>query len=141
VKLKEECTLVHKSAAKGFQVYTCSKDGDGFTWKITPDADLLDDKGVKEGKHFATTGPTWQLDDGSKVVAKKVADEPNKDACPLLLLSITENSKTGALKDAVFIQRLETTGGVAPAEAPTAANLGKVVRVSYTATYYFYAKK
>ena len=45
------------------------------------------------------------------------------------------------LSKTTFIQRLNTTGGVAPADGcSTSADVGKQVLVPYTADYYFYKK-
>jgi hypothetical protein len=54
-----------------------------------------------------------------------------------LRLEAADTSGTGVFAKVAFIQRLDTTDGVAPAGACTA---GKTIEVPYTAKYYFYSK-
>ncbi len=91
--------------------------------------------------HYA--GPTWEHRDGSTVVGAKVAEEPSPiGAIPHLLLraASTTPGKTGNhLLKTSFIQRLATTGGVAPAAAKcNATTAGTTVEVPYTAAYVFW---
>ncbi len=37
-----------------------------------------------------------------------------------------------------YVQRLDTTGGLAPATGCDASHVGDTARIDYTATYYFY---
>ena len=114
--------------AKGYQIYTC--DGNGSWGSATPDAKLFDDNGELIAKHFA--GPTWQAKDGSSVVGTlppkgKVIVDPS--AIPWLLL---EKSSTtpGLLGNTTYIQRVATTGGLAPAAADcNAKTAGKKAKV------------
>lgn len=128
--------------ATGSQIYECSNDLATYAWEWRfkgPEADLHDKSGAAIGQHYA--GPTWELPDGSKVVGevRTQAAAPDAHAVPLLLLSAKSNSGTGALRAVRSVQRLDTWGGRAPAEPCSQANAGKVVRVPYKATYYFYA--
>ena len=128
-----EDTLLHHSKAKGFQIYFAAKNGDKWEWQVKPDAELFNEKGEKEGKHYA--GPAWELSDGSKIVGEKIQEAPNGGACALLLLKVKSSEGKGALSHVKYVQRLNTTGGAKPAEAPAE---GKEVKVEYTADYYFY---
>jgi hypothetical protein len=122
-----------KALASGVQVYEC-KD---TKWVLAgPDAELKNDRGAKIGRHFK--GPTWALDDGSSVVAEVVgkSDAPAPDAVPWLLLKAKSTDGKGALDRVTTIQRVDTSGGKAPADTCTA---GGQTKVPYTATYYFYA--
>jgi hypothetical protein len=128
--------------ATGSQVYECSSDLATYAWEWRfkgPEAELHDKSGAPLGKHYA--GPTWELPDGSKVVGEVRAQAAAADAgaVPLLLLSAKSNSGTGALRAVRSVQRLDTWGGRAPAESCSQGTAGKVVRVPYRATYYFYA--
>ena len=59
--------LLLEAAAQGVQIYTCEKASDGYRWVFSaPDATLFNAAGRQIGTHFA--GPTWQMEDGSKVV-------------------------------------------------------------------------
>jgi hypothetical protein len=56
------------------------------------------------------------------------------------LLQATSNSGPagGTFSETTYIQRINTTGGVAPSTGCDAAHLGATVAVYYTADYYFY---
>ncbi len=123
------------------QIYDCAAKADGSPgWVFrAPEATLADRRSNALGKHYA--GPTWEALDGSRVVGEVKAREPSSTpatAIPLLLLAAKSNSGTGVLSTVRSIQRLETGGGVEPAEPCTTAKLGQQARVAYTAAYYFY---
>jgi len=130
--------------AKGVQVYECvAGDGGTLAWKLhAPKADLLDDSGAVIGSHYGGVdkgmppGPYWEAKDGSRVHGAKPANAPHEGSIPLLRLEAADVSGTGVLAKVSFIQRLDTTGGVAPAGACTA---GQTNEVPYTAKYYFYS--
>jgi hypothetical protein len=138
-------TLSLVSPATGVQIYECSAgktDPAKFEWAFkAPEADLFDLSGRKTGKHYA--GPTWESDDGSKVVGEVKArdDGPDANAIPWLLLGAKTTSRTGVFGRTQSIQRLHTAGGKAPAEACDRAKWGQQARVDYRATYYFYTAK
>ena len=121
--------------ADGVQIYECVSN----EWKFkAPEAKLMDRAGRPMGTHYG--GPTWEAPDGSTVVAevKARAPAPQPGAIPLLLLGAKSTTGKGAFERVSMIQRLDTVGGVAPAQPCTAA---QVARVPYTATYYFYVEK
>lgn len=127
--------LVKLAHASGDQIYSC----DGVNWTLTaPDAKLYDDHRSQVGSHFA--GPMWQWLDGSRVRGRVVASStPDAASIPWLLLSATDHTGDGVLKDVSSIQRLNTKGGKAPSSGCGAANKGATARSHYTADYYFYA--
>ncbi len=107
-----------------------------------PLADLFECKGGKAGCHHGNP-PSWEAADGSKVVKSgdaKSAPAPNpKEDIPWLLVKVkAEEGKAGTFSPAVYIQRLQTEGGKAPAELPK--RVGTKVGVAYKAVYYFYGK-
>jgi hypothetical protein len=126
--------------ATGVQIYECSQKPDSaYEWAFkAPEASLADRSGHALGKHYA--GPTWESSDGSTVVGEVKAKDsgPTPSAIPWLLLTAKANTGSGTFAAAKSIQRVGTAGGLAPAEPCTGANLKQVVRVPYTATYYFY---
>lgn len=131
--------LIHHAIATGFQVFTCKKLGNEFKWTLKPDAKLISPTGKVEGTHFFDDGAAWKLNDGSKVVCRKVKELINPGACALLILKMEKSEGTGEISNAEFVLRLNTTGGVMPAVPANAANEGIEIRVPYTADYYFYA--
>ena len=146
IAIPEGYAAVASFEAKGDQLYE-AKIGKGgrFEWGfVAPKAVLYDAKGKRAGTHYA--GPTWEADDGSKISREKAMDlksaspgDPKADI-PLLRLEVkAAKGRAGLLSKVVYVQRLNTRGGVAPKEAPKRA--GSLAAVPYTATYVFYAKK
>ena len=135
-------TLAVVAQASGAQIYECNAsktDPARFEWVFkAPEAELLDSGGKKIGKHYA--GPTWESDDGSKVVGEVKArdDGPDVNAIPWLLLSAKSAEGNGIFGKTQSIQRVNTVGGKAPPESCNQAQVGKSVRVAYRATYNFY---
>lgn len=126
--------------ATGVQIYTC----DGSTWNFAgPRAVLRDDQGKVVTTHFG--GPTWQAKDGSYVVGQRVDGVTvDPSAIPWLLLS-RASSEAGAdgdrLEGTTFIQRVATTGGLAPSpETCTPSAASTTTEVPYTADYYFWKR-
>lgn len=143
----ESQTLSLETRAAGVQIYTCSvakteTDPTRFEWTFkAPEADLFDSKDKKIGKHYA--GPTWESNDGSKVVGEVKAkdDGPDATAIPWLLLSAKATSGQGVFSPVKSIQRLYTSGGKAPAAGCDAAHTGQEARVAYKARYFFFVAK
>ena len=120
--------------ATGVQVYRW----DGSAWVfVQPVANLFAnaDYTGQIGTHYA--GPTWESNSGSKVVGVRLFGcQPDPTAIPWLRLEAVSTSGPGIFNSVTFIQRLNTTGGV----APTSPGLivGQTVEVPYTAEYFFY---
>jgi hypothetical protein len=118
--------------AIGVQIYACN----GTAWTLTaPRANLYHGRRFV-ASHFA--GPTWMHRDGSHVVGALAKPFPVAGTIPWLLLSATATGTGpygGTLAGVTYIQRVNTTGGVAPALPCTA---GRVAEVPYTADYRFF---
>jgi hypothetical protein len=129
--------------ARGTQNYTCQKKSDAaetYEWAFSgPEADLFDSAGNKIGTHFA--GPTWQLNDGSKVVGSVKEKAPSPDSIAWLLLEAKSTEGQGKLTGVTFVQRLETEGGKPPAGGCDANHVGEIQKVAYRASYHFFASK
>jgi hypothetical protein len=128
--------------ALGVQKYTCQANG---TWLFTdPEATLYKTTGVPKpiGTHFlnfATGRPVWQLKDGSSVEAARTEAEPGGagNIAWLLLQAVvtTAGSDGDRLASTTWVQRLNTSGGVAPAGTCTP---GGLINVPYSADYLFW---
>ena len=140
-----QCTrsLRISSPCVGVQIYECKIiDGKPAAWAFaSPEADLFDESGARVGKHYA--GPTWELNDGSKIVGtvKERADSATPRAIPCLLLSAKSTGSAGKLEKVSSFQRFNKMGGVAPATGCTADDIGKQARVYYKADYVYFAAK
>jgi hypothetical protein len=128
--------------AIGVQKYTCQANG---TWLFTdPEATLYKTTGVPKpiGTHFlnfATGRPVWQLKDGSSVEAARTVTVPGGAGnIPWLLLQAvvtTAGPDDDRLTSTTWVQRLNTSGGVAPAGTCTP---GDRIAVPYSADYLFW---
>ncbi len=131
--------------ASGMQKYICrarKSDPSSFEWTfVAPEAELYDMNGKRFGRHYE--GPTWESDDGSKVVGevKARSDAPDANAIPWLLLTAKSKSGDGALAKTTSIQRVETKGGKAPADSCLKQQVGEIINMPYTAIYNFYRAK
>ena len=137
-----DSTLFLVVHAAGVQKYTCQPNG---TWLFTdPEATLYTTTGEAKaiGRHylnFATGRPVWKLDDGSSVEAVRTqsASGGAGNIAWLLLQSVvaTAGSDGDRLANTTWVQRLNTSRGVAPAGTCTA---GDHAAVPYTADYFFW---
>jgi Protein of unknown function (DUF3455) len=128
--------------ATGAQKYTCQANG---TWLFTdPEAVLY--RAAGDGKpigthflNFATGRPVWQLKDGSSVEAARKASAPaGTGNIPWLLLqaAVTNAVPDGdRLAGSTWVQRLNTSGGTAPAGACSPCD---TTAVPYTTDYLFW---
>jgi len=125
--------------AVGAQIYSCNGVAWGF---VAPRANLYDDHGKLIITHFG--GPTWQAMDGSRVVGHlvdSVTVDPTAIPWVLLSASTTAGPDGDRLVATTFVQRIATTGGLAPPAADcNATTAGAVAEVPYTADYYFWKK-
>jgi hypothetical protein len=128
--------------AIGQQVYKCTAAtgdaGTTYSWVLDhPDAKLYDATCTQVATHSA--GPTWTSTvDGSSVVGTKVASQPSSGTIAWLLLQATSNTGAGIFSNVTAIQRLDTTGGVAPTTGCDASHVDTLQGVDYTANYYFW---
>jgi hypothetical protein len=133
-------------------------DTSGFAWLLfTPEATLFKDNDKQLTTHFFSPNPsengtiraTWQHSrDSSTVWGGRAipSSDPNfvaKDAIPWLLLPMAgvQEGPTGGdtLTATTFIQRLNTSGGVAPANGCSQiTDVGAKAFVPYEADYFFY---
>jgi hypothetical protein len=145
--------------AVGTQGYICQPAAASFAWTfVKPQATLSDDSHEQILTHFlstntvespATPRPTWQDSrDTSRVWGKAIANSSDPTfvaagAIPWLLLQVvgTQAGPTGGntLTATTYIQRLTTTGGVAPSTGcAQSTDVGGKALVPYTADYFFY---
>jgi len=153
----------------GTQNYVCLPSGTGVAYVLfTPEATLFSDDEKQLTTHFFSPDPlenntnpavvavgpirvTWQHSRDTSTVwgFVKTGDSSSDlafvapNAIPWLKVTVakTENGPTGGdtLTKTTFIQRLNTSGGVAPStgcSSPT--DVGHLAFVPYTADYFFY---
>ena len=150
--------------AVGTQNYVCLPSGSGFAFTLfTPEATLFTDDDKQVITHFFspnlspippevrdTIRATWQHRDTSTVWAAATPDTTSTDpafvapgAVAWMLLKVVgaQDGPTGGhtLTPTTFVQRLSTSGGVAPSTGcASSADVGHEAFVPYTADYFFY---
>jgi len=126
--------------AVGVQIYSCN----GLAWGfVAPRANVYADNGQLIINHFG--GPTWQAKDGSKAVGRVEANiTVDATAIPWVRLAAASTAagpEGSQLVPTTYVQRIATTGGLAPPAAEcNAMTAGKVAEVPYTADYYFWKR-
>jgi hypothetical protein len=134
-----DATLAASYPAKGVQIYVCAAPAAGGdpVWTLKAPHAVLFDGPEAAVIHFG--GPSWQALDGSLVTATRTAGAtPNATAIPWLLLQVATHVGPGLFADATWIQRLQTTGGLAPTTGCDAAHVNAQVLAPYSADYFFY---
>ena len=134
LQVSEDHQVAFHAYAEGVQIYQWN----GTAWVfVAPEAVLIADVGGhgEVGIHYA--GPTWESVSGSRVVGARV-DGVTVDptAIPWLLLRAVSSEGPGIFHGVTYIQRVNTTGGLAPTAPGTA--VGARIGVPYTAEYWFY---
>lgn len=155
----------------GTQNYVCLPAGSSSAWTLfTPEATLFKDNHRQVTTHFFSPNPfetntnpavvaagviraTWQDSRDTSTVWGQVkpgnsSSDPNfvaPGAIAWLLVTVVgaQDGPTGGhtLTATTFIQRLNTSGGVAPLTGCTlSTDVGNLAFVPYTADYFFYKK-
>lgn len=144
--------------AAGTQGYICQPSSAGFAWAfVKPQATLFDDNHEQIITHFLSANPdengtpraSWQhSQDTSHVWAKMTASSSDPafveaNAIPWFLLQVVGKkpapSGGDTLTASTYIQRLSTSGGVAPATGcAQTTDVGNKALVPYTADYFFF---
>ena len=148
-------------AAAGTQNYVCLPTATGYGWTLFgPQATLFNDETDQVITHFLSANPqengtpraTWQHSkDTSSAWAVAIANsnDPNyvaPNSIPWLLLQAVgaQYGPDGGAKLTAtrYIQRINTSGGLAPASGCAAStDVGKKALVPYTADYVFYKER
>jgi hypothetical protein len=142
VRVPSGHTMSMKALGVGELTYECKAkpaDATAFEWVfVGPIAKLMDTTTNKEvGRYYA--GPTWESTDGSKITGKQVAIAPAAAGnIPLQLVKTEPAMGSGAMTGVTYIQRVNTKGGVAPADPCAATSAGMKKQVPYQAVYVFY---
>ena len=151
-------TVFLEGHAVGTQGYVCLPTATGFAWTFYgPQATLFDDNDEQIITHFLSPNPvesgapraTWQdSSDTSAGWGKAIATSTDANfvaagAIPWLLLQVVgaqPGPTNGAtLASITYIQRLSTSGGVAPSTGcAQSTDVGSKALVHYTANYFFY---
>lgn len=150
-------TLFLQASASGTQNYVCLPTASGFGWAFFGPQATLFQFNRQVTTHFLSPNPdeaglpraTWQdSQDTSRVWASAVASSSDpkfvkSGAIPWLLLEVVgaDRGPGGGtrLTDITYIQRLRTSGGIAPTNGcDDPADVGAKALVPYKTDYLFY---
>jgi Protein of unknown function (DUF3455) len=122
--------------ARGVQIYKWN----GASWVFEePRATLFAEANFfgEVGTHYR--GPNWESKSGSKVGGIRVPGtgcRPDSSAIEWLILQSVSPTGPGIFHRVTYIQRVNTTGGLAP--TTPGSSIDELREVPYTAEYYFY---
>ena len=146
-ELPEQCSSIRVGEGNKLAFHVYAKGVQIYKWNLitqkwdlfAPQAGLFAEENYfgEVGNHYA--GPTWESKSGSKVEGRRVLGTgctPDPTAVAWLLLSKHRTEGSGIFSSVTFIQRVNTTGGLAPTE-PGSVD-GETKEIPYTAEYYFY---
>ena len=130
-------------SANGVHVYECkASPGNpaGAAWQfVAPDATLLE--GTRSIGVLKTPNLWESTSDRSSVSGVVRATQPAGANLPWVLYRAQPLAATGLFAGVTSIQRVDTSGGAAPASGCTATSIGSETRVPFTASYYFYKRR
>lgn len=122
---------------RGVQVFRCEARNADWIWAARlPEGALFDGAGAEVGTLGA--GFTFAHGDGSRLTGTVLTHQPapRPEDLPWLLLA-TRAYGTGALGGVTHAQRVDTQGGMPPAQCSAAAR-NQLLRVPFTAEFVFY---
>lgn len=135
IAVEEGNKLAFHVYAKGVQIYRWN----GMAWSfVAPEATLYAEVGYFGEVGIHGMGPHWTSKSGSRVEAARVMGtgcRPDPTAIEWILLKQTKVEGAGIFGKVTFIQRTNTTGGLAPTDP---GSLNELRQVPYTAEYWFY---
>ena len=146
-ELPAQCGSIQVEAGNKLAFHAYAKGVQIYKWNVItqkwdlfgPQAGLFAEENYhgEIGTHYV--GPTWESKSGSKVEGRRVLGTgctPDPTAVAWLLLSKFRTEGAGIFSSVTFIQRVNTTGGLAPSD-PGLLD-GETREIPYTAEYYFY---
>jgi Protein of unknown function (DUF3455) len=132
----------------GEVAYECRANGyqDGFEWGLLSASATLYEANAgagidRLGSPVGTyaSGPTWEVNDGSRITGKLIAiSSVALGDIPLQLVQANPSMGKGVMQGVTYVQRLNTRGGVAPHKGCDQSTVSTQVLVKYQADYIFY---
>lgn len=130
--------------AEGVHVFECKalpSDPPRFAWTFSvPDATLYA-AGTPVARHTAENMFEATGDRSTVTAMPRARQEAGANNLPWLLMRAQSTPDTGLFAGVTSVQRVNTSGGVAPAAGCDALNVGKETRVPFAAEYYFYRRR
>jgi len=133
-----------KLSGNGVHVYECRlgvSDVTSFVWSfVAPDATLYE--GTRSIARLASPNLLESTDDRSSVSGFVRSSQPRGGGnLPWTVMSARPVGDSGLFAGVTSIQRVNTSGGMAPATGCNVDTVGAEARVAYSADYYFYKRR
>jgi hypothetical protein len=138
---EEAAFVLRGQGTHAFECKPLASDPSRFGWTFaTPDVTLYD-AGRPVARHAAEN--TWEaMGDRSSVSgAPRARQDGGSSNLPWLLFRAQSTPDAGLFAGVTSVQRVNTSGGVAPDGGCDASNAGKEARVAVAADYYFYRRR
>jgi hypothetical protein len=138
---EEAAFVLHGEGVHVFECKPLAGNPDQFRWTFSaPDATLYD-----AGRPIArsTSENVFEaIADRSTVSGGiRARQDGGANNLPWLLLRAQSTPDDGLFAGVTSVQRVNTSGGVAPTEGCDVNNVGKEARSNFTADYYFYRRR
>jgi hypothetical protein len=130
--------------AEGTQVFECkplASDPDRYAWAFSAPEATLYDAGRPVARHVAEQAFESLGDRSAITGAIRSRQEGGSGNLPWLLLRAEATPDEGLFAGVTSVQRVNTAGGVAPAEGCDVNSVGKEARSAFSADYYFYRRR
>ncbi len=137
---EEAAFVLRGEGSHAFECRPLASDPNRFGWAFaTPDITLYD-AGRPIARHVAEN--TWEaLGDRSSVTGVlRSRQDAGAANLPWVLFRAQSTPDAGLFAGVTSVQRVNTSGGVAPDSGCDASNAGKEARVTVAADYYFYRR-
>ena len=130
--------------ARGDHVFECRQvaiNPDRFAWTfVAPDATLYD-QGLPVGRQVQPYLWESTSDRSSVSGAMRSRQDAGSANLPWALFRAASPAEAGLFAGVTSVQRVNTSGGVAPATGCDAGHVGEEARVAFTADDYFYKRR
>ena len=133
--------VLRGEGSHAFECRPLASDPNRFGWAFaTPDVTLYD-AGRPIARHVAEN--TWEAIGDRSIVngVLRARQDAGASNLPWVLFRTQSTADTGLFAGVTSVQRVNTTGGVAPSDGCDASNAGKETRVAVAADYYFYRRR
>jgi hypothetical protein len=131
-------------SANGVQIFECRQsptDANVYSWSfVGPDATLYE--GSRSVGRHATANHWESTSDRTSVSGvPRATQSAGGNNLPWLAFRAIPAGEGGMFEGVTSIQRVNTTGGVAPLTGCGATSVGSETRVPFTADFYFYKRR
>jgi uncharacterized protein DUF3455 len=129
---------------RGEQLFECkprATDPNAYAWAFAAPSVTLYDGARSVGRLTSTN--VWEAtNDRTSISGTVRATQPGGDNnLPWALFRAMPSGDTGLFSGVTSVQRVNTSGGIAPATGCDATHTGTEVRAPFTADYYFYKRR